>query len=575
LSDGTNDRYGTEKGSMMQATTASEQALRDEVSLQNLTTTNAEIAKGIRLSGSEAEAEAFAFIAKTCAEYGLTVQQYAVDAYVSLPGAASLSVLTPEERPIECITHSFSSATGTAGLTAPLVYVGAGGAEDYAGVDVRGAIALVEGLAGPGKAVEADRAGAAGMICINAAGLHEMIISPVWGTPTPETAPLLPKVVAVSVRKESGEYLKALCRGSVVSVRLVAAVMTGWKAIPMLTADIPGTQEDRFVLFSGHVDSWHYGAMDNASANATQLEVARILSAHRDTLRRGMRFAFWSGHSHARYGTSAWYADNMFADLYAHCVCHVNSESTGAVGATDLTRQGNMAETWQFAAGPVAAVAGQKVQYHRMGRNSDQSFTGIGIPSVYSGLSSPGTGGAAAWWHTPDDTLDKIDGANHVRDTQVYLTACWQLCTAAILPFDYAETATELADRLQTLQEHAGDRFDLASLITAVQDVRSAAEAVNTAVSRGEAGDTERVNAALIAAGHALIPVNYTSAGPFSVDMALEALPLPGLTALITLTELAPTSDDARFLTTRLVRERNRIAHALTNAKDALASALR
>ena len=107
-----------------------------------------------------------------------------------------------------------------------------------------------------------------------------------------------------------------------------------------------------------------------------------------------------------------------------------------------------MAETWRFAAGPIHDVAGQDLHYHRLVRNGDQSFEGVGIPSVLAGLSSQPGGGLGWWWHTPDDTLDKIDGANFVRDTQVYLLTCWRLCTLPVLPFDYTETANELRDRL-------------------------------------------------------------------------------------------------------------------------------
>jgi Zn-dependent M28 family amino/carboxypeptidase len=66
-------------------------------------------------------------------------------------------------------------------------------------------------------------------------------------------------------------------------------------SIPHLTGQLDGRGEDHFVLFSGHVDAWHFGAMDNGSANATMLEVARLLASRRDSLRRGIPFAFWSG----------------------------------------------------------------------------------------------------------------------------------------------------------------------------------------------------------------------------------------------------------------------------------------
>ncbi|HET8629206.1 MAG TPA: M28 family peptidase, partial [Thermomicrobiales bacterium] len=346
-----------------------EDELRQAVSLDRLQRHNAEIAKGVRLSGSPAEAAAFDYIGDECRAYGLEVRPHTVDACVSLPGPASLAVVAPESRVLPCITHSASRPTRTAGLTAPLVYAGAGTAADYERVDARGKIALVEGLAGPPKAVAADAAGVAGIVCVNPSGLHEMTVSPVWGTPTPETAAYIPKVVAVSVRREDGDALKVLLARGPVSVRLKAAVDTGWRPIPALTAEIPGATDDRFVLLSGHVDSWHYGAMDNASANATMLEVGRVLGEHRDRLRRGLRLAFWSGHSHARYAASAWYADAFWADLRERCVCHVNAESTGGIGADDLASAGCMAETWQFAAGPIRDIAGQELRYRRMTRS--------------------------------------------------------------------------------------------------------------------------------------------------------------------------------------------------------------
>ncbi len=548
-----------------------EQTLINDVAIGNLTTHNAEIAKGVRLSGSAAEAEAFAYLAAQCRAYGMDVRQYAVDAYVSLPGAASLAVIAPDAQTLPCITHSFGLATGAAGLNAPLVYVGAGKTDDYARADVRGKIALVDGLGSPPNAFAADRAGAVGMVCVNPEGLHEMIISPVWGTPTPETAPILPQLVAVSVRKETGDILKRLCAAGDVTVTLHAVVTTQWTSIPALTADLPGVEGDQFVLLSGHVDSWHYGAMDNASANATMLEVARVLSERRSDLRRGLRLAFWSGHSHARYGASAWYADTFWEDLHDHCVCHVNAESTGGMNALKL-EPGNMAETWRFAAAAIRDVAGYEAGYRRMSRNSDQSFTGTGVPSAFSGLSSQPDGGLGWWWHTPDDTLDKIDPTLFLRDTQIYLLACWRLCIAPVLPFTYADAVEEVIARLAELQSVAGERFDLSGVQADAAQLLDATRHLTDAVADG--GDAEMLNHAIVAVGRALIPVTYTVSGPYHVDLALDTPVLPGLDAVGDLAALPAGSDAAQFLAVRLVRERNRVQHALVQARQAIETAL-
>ena len=68
-----------------------------------------------------------------------------------------------------------------------MAFVGAGMPGDYEGRDVGGKIVISDGLAMPGKALAAERAGAIGQIHINDEHIHEMCISPVWGTPIPET----------------------------------------------------------------------------------------------------------------------------------------------------------------------------------------------------------------------------------------------------------------------------------------------------------------------------------------------------------------------------------------------------
>ena len=232
-----------------------------------------------------------------------------------------------------------------------------------------------------------------------------------------------------------------------------------------------------------------------------------------------------------------------------------------------------MAETYGFVAGAIRELAGQGLRYRRMGRNSDQSFTGIGVPTVLSGLSVQPGGGLGPWWHTPDDTLDKIDPARLVRDTRIYLAACWRLCTLPVLPFDFVATADELGARLGELAEVAGERFDLGPLTEALTAFRADAARLNTTVG----DDPQRaaaLNTALLAVAHALIPVNYTAAGPYEVDPALDQPALPGLAPLTALAALAPQRDAAHFLRTQLVRERNRVWHALTVAREALAGVL-
>jgi len=577
-----------------------EQTLKDAVSASKLMTYTREVSRWVRLSGSDEEAHAFDYLETTLKGFGLAVNRYEHDALVSWPGTASLEILggSPEQK--ECITHAFAASTPPGGLEAEVVDAGGGSF----GPNVRGKIALVDGLAMPTRARAAEEAGAAGVIFINPPELHEMIISTVWGSPTPETLSALPKIIAVSVRKPDGEALRERARTGDLRVRMHAAVDTRWRKTPLLVADLTGRDEpDRFVLFSGHVDSWHYGAMDNGSANAVMVEMARLLSRRQTRLRRGVRFAFWSGHSHGRYSGSTWYADTHWDDLYRHAVLHLNVDSPGGVGATVLSENLTMAETWGLAARCIKDVSGQDLQRRRISRMGDQSFWGIGVPSMFMDVSAQPPAASAAgdalaalsggashhgglgwWWHSTEDTLDKIDKENLRRDAQVYALVLWRWCTAKVLPLDYRETAGEIRTTLRGIQEAAGDAFDMAPPLDAIQRFAVAAEGLSAAAERianvpGRGTRKQReaasaLNDALMQIGRALIPINYTAAGPFDHDPAVPVPPIPLLQPVAGLREVRPDTDGYLTLQTKLIRNRNRVTHAINTATEAAERAL-
>ena len=552
-------------------------SLRNAVSPSELDRHLRAIAAEVRLSGSPQEARAFDYIQDQLERCGFQVARFASEALIGYPIQASLHILGAQPFVIDANGYSLSPSTGSDGVTGTLVAVGAGMPSDYADLDARDTIVLSEGLAMPGKARAASLAGAIGQVHVNDEHIHEMCISPVWGTPTPESASLLPNVPAVGITREDGARLYERLLAGPVSVRLVTEPYRAWTMIPTLTADLSGTIEDRFVLFSGHVDSWHLGVMDNGTANATQLEVARILSEGKDQLRRGVRLAFWSGHSHGRYAGSAWYADNHWHDLHQRCICHVNVDSVGAKGAVVLEEAPTMAETYAFGRQVMQEVAGVELEYRRISRSSDQSFWGHGIPSLFGTLSEQarddsatgaamaqllgaGTrgGGLGWWWHTTEDTRDKIDADLLLRDAQIYAETLWRLCTLPRLPFDFAATADELARTLRHYHAAANGRIDLERTGALAKEL-----ARELRLGALERADTDQANAALIELAHLLIPVNYTRNGPFEQDLALGTSPLPGLADAVTLGHLDSDSDDLRFLRTRLERERNRVEQSL------------
>jgi hypothetical protein len=400
-----------------------------------------------------------------------------------------------------------------------------------------------------------------------------MCVSPVWGSPSAEMLSALPRTVVVTIAQADGAALRdRLARDEQPRVTLHAEVDTGWRHTPILTAELdpPSAEADGpFVLFSGHHDTWYFGVMDNGGANATMLEVARLCALHRDRWQRGLRLCFWSGHSHGRYSGSAWYADEHWTELERRCVVHVNIDSTGAIGATVLRNAAAMAELAPLAGEAIRVEAGSDYVGRAMDRSSDQSFWGIGLPSMLGSLSEQTPGPVKLrnklgwWWHTPDDTLDKIDEANLMRDTRVFVHVLWRLLADPVLPLDYAAWAARLADELQGLARQLGDRLSLALVIDAVRAVGGAAAAVRTLSS-------PKANATLMQVSRILVPLHTGVGGRFAHDPALPQSPWPVLAALRELAAAAPGSDEARFAAVAARRSRNRLMHRLAQARDVL-----
>ena len=545
-----------------------------------------EFARRVKLSGTPEELASFRYLQGTLDGYGWRTDLIRHDAYISLPGAARIEVggATPD-----CITHSFSRPSAPGGTRGFVVYAGAGGPQDFAALDVRGRIVLLESIANPAASLRASEAGAVGQVHISPhEHLHEMCISPVWGSPTDGTLPRLPRTVVLSVRKADGDALKRRVQaGEQVEAVLHAAVDTGWRTTPLLVAELPGDGDDPFVMFSGHHDTWHLGVMDNGGANATMLEIARLLAPERAAWRRGLRLCFWSGHSHGRYSGSAWYADHHWDELARRCVAHVNVDSTGARGNTVMSDALASAELAGLAADAVRAQGHQELDGLRMSRAGDQSFWGIGVPSLFMGMGEQPAGAAdnvmgavlgggsrkgagfGWWWHTPDDTLDKMDPDLLVRDTRVYVHAIWRLLTDPVLPLDYAAGAAALERELSALAARLGDGLDLSRLAARAARLREGAEAVR-ARPPGDGAEAERVNRALLAVSRALVPMDYTTGDRFDHDPALGQAPYPVLDPVRRLAAAQAGSDEARFLAVAAVRACNRLAHALDLANAAL-----
>lgn len=568
-----------------------EQAMLAEVSKGRLWGHVQALASWERISGTPAEREAVGYLRTQLDDVGLTTTVYEVESLLGWPEAATVELLGPVSERIDAITHALAPSTPQDGLEAEVVCIRGDEEEEFHRAARK--ICLLPGIASPLKVLWGCRAGAAALVFASqdADRVHDMCVSPVWGTPTTATAGLLPDLPVLSVRQADGERIRSLA-GQGLRLRLRARTFRGWRRTPLLVGELRGPVDpDQFVLMSGHHCSWYRGAMDNGAANATMLEVARILARHRDRLQRSVRVAFWPGHTQGRYSGSTWYCDHFWEDLHDNCVLHVNADSTGARGAT-LYSAPCMPETRDFAVAAIRDAIGAVATPHRQPRAGDQSFWACGVPSVFMDLSQVpaelaagasdlfggGVGpGLPWWWHTPEDTIDKLDPEVMERDTRVYLLATFRAAAASVLPFRYRPAASEIREALEGYQRTAGDRLDLASALDHAAAVEQAAAEVDALLDRlpplGQQRAAE-LNRALEAMDRELVLIAFTEQGRFDQDLAVPIPPVPLLAAVSRLARIHPASDEARFLTTQLLRRRNQVCYQLRQAERAARAVL-
>ena len=557
-----------------------------------------EFTQFVRESGSEGEARAVAAITERLDRWGVRYTVHRPRCLISLPRGATVAVTLTDgtTRELPGTTPGFALPTGAAGIAAAPALVRAGHATSsgtlfadlgaaIAGVELAGKIAILDALPMPARVRDLTMAGAAAAIFISPGErVHEGICTPIWGSPDLETVSGLPTLSVAEVNNPDGRWLTERASAGEIRELIVRTDLdTGWREIPVTVAEIRGaTNPDEFVLVHGHLDSWGEGIGDNATGDATLLELARALQANRADLARSVRIAWWSGHSHGRYAGSTWYADAFGLDLIEHCVAQINIDSPGCRWATEYRDLSVMPELVGFTGAVIRDITGQGIEAERPPRAGDYSFNNLGIAGTMM-LSSTmpqavadkhgyyavgGCGGNIAW-HTVDDTLAIADRDNLARDLRVYGAIVWRLANAPILPLDLAAAGADLRDHLARYAAQLGDRCDLGDALAAADALIVAAIAFQGSEMTGDAAAPANVahNRALLRAGRLLTALSYAQRGTFRQDAALDVPPLPDLAAAVrALVAATPGSDTAELARVSLLRARNRAIWTLCEA---------
>ncbi|MDQ7860011.1 MAG: M28 family peptidase [Armatimonadota bacterium] len=579
---------------------ADERALMAEVSLEEPWALVETYTGLVRESGTKQERRAFDYLSRRLKKHGVPHTIHTPTLFISVPRKARLEVLAPERRALAAKTPSMSLSTGGRWKRAEVVYLPTAQMGEIRGLfegvgrdttGIAGKIVLTEGYASPGKVADFMKGGAAGAIFISPGErIHEGICTTIWGSPDLDSYERKPTIPVVSINKTDGAWLRDLVRAGGVKARLSTKLVEGWVECPVLVAEIPGGEApDEFVLLHGHVDGWHQGIGDNATGDATMLEVARILWKHRQRLVRTVRVAWWPGHSQGRYAGSVWFADTFGLDLDAHCVAHINCDSPGCRWATAYEDVFWMSEAEGIGKAVIKDVTGQDAHGGRPLRAGDKSFSNIGVSTFYmlssnipaallkeKGYYPVGGCGMNIAWHTEDDTIEIADRDNLLRDMKVYLVATYRTANATLHPLDFTALADELGRTLQTYHDATKGAIDLSEAIAEARGLRADLERwyLDRAALLGRPASDPAVraaNATLRRLSRVLVQINYTRAGRFRHDPAVDVPPLPDLAPAKTWAALEPGSHLHHVTRTHLVRGRNRVIGALRDARALLA----
>jgi len=591
----------------MKGVSQTERRLLEELSADELIRHVEYLCQLDRTSSSDGENEAIDYLVRELRALGIPVQVHEFEAYLSFPQKASVDVLGAQcqggcqkgclvEKTLRAKTRAFSGLTPPEGVTGEVVYV-PGGSDMFTDFDTK---EKLEQRQLAGKIVMSEGGGRQNMLTAHKLGaiayihmwpskedvLHEGIVSPVWGTPTAATIDNIPDIPVVTITNDDGELIKQKIadEGSCV-LTVKADVETGWRKLRLPEVRIPGKTDD-FVLLGGHIDSWHVGATDNASGNATCIELAKVFWNHRHELYRGVRIAWWPGHSTGRYAGSTWYADNFWFDLHDHCVTYINIDSPGPVGATQYSLVTAVAENSLFAQNIVEQLTGQVPKIERPVRAGDQSFWGTGVTSLFMLLSelpedekaAVGGSGGAWWWHTEEDTADKVSPEVLLLDTQIHGLAAYRICTEPLLPLRLVDMAWELWSIVDKLASTAGDAFDLTKLheeLCHLHELAGQLEKLRKQADSMTGEERQLFDNALNRAIKLLTPINYTVNGMFEHDPAIPTPALPGLAPVAKLAVLPANHPMAKFIKNGLVRQRNRIRYAVRAATTEVEKCLR
>lgn len=555
-----------------------------------------------RLAGSPNGRRMAEYSAEALTKTGVAAKVHEMPGLVSFPEQAEMRILAPMEIAIEANTLGHSVPTLPDGISGELIDVASGAFEEYKGRDATGKITLSELSYHPARH-EKQRIsaimGATGCVMMNWGHPENTAVpfgsvKPVWGNPTPETFKSeMATLPCIGIARTAGLKLREMLKSGPVRVWFRANVENGWRPVQITIGEVKGRTDD-FVVVGGHQDSWPGPqATDNAAGNACIMELMRVFNQHRDKLRRGLIAGFWTGHETGTMIGSSWYVERNWDRLREHAVAYLQIDQPACAGTSRWASASN-SELKRFHQAAEKRILGSRpTTWRRAVKNGDASFFGLGVPMLAAQgaftedeLKKTALANLGWWHHSIENTIDKLDFTYMQEHLRIYAGYLWELCTAPVLPFEYVTVADQFIERLTQLQPGA-EALGLAGATEAARAFRASAEKLDASANvwrtRLASGGTkdeaaaECLNGCMKRLSRTLVPLASTSKGAYGHDPYGYTPQGTMIPSLFDVPKYAKSADGEErwMLETQLVRDRNRVADALSDCSRMIDTTLR
>ncbi|WP_071458998.1 M20/M25/M40 family metallo-hydrolase [Bacillus massilinigeriensis] len=371
-----------------------------------------------RVAGTPDEENAVRYVKEQFESYGYKteIQEFTFIGYTP-PSKIELKVAGFDNLKPDSFTYSVNGD-----INGELVLAGLGTKEELAGKDLTGKIALIErgSISFGEKVINASEAGAAGVIIYNNA---EGSLNGTLGEMDKRYVPVL------SLSKAEGEALAAVVKKGGVTANLkIEGADAGERTSHNVIATKPATNKnkakDGAILMGAHHDSvpGAPGANDDASGTASVLELARVFKdIPTDT---ELRFITFGAEELGLLG-SEHYVSTLTQEEARKIIGYFNMDMVGSKDAGDLsikTVDGNPNIVSQLSQASSKRLNGLPTPLEEGGRSDHVPFFEAGIPSA-SFIHTP----TEPWYHTPEDTLDKISKEKLLDVAEIVGTAVYSL----------------------------------------------------------------------------------------------------------------------------------------------------